>query len=187
MCARRRSNFLLPRCIDRRHRKQVCEDIGNTSALRLQGRSPMAWQPKDLMDIKREFMELAMQEGANRRELCRRFGIGAKAAYALLKRFANEGPAAYTPRSRRPLTSPTRTSSTMEQAVVALRQEHPAWGGRKIARRLVDLGHAQVPPASTITAILHRHGCALSMTCPMLCGKSTSKATLIWHSGVAIR
>ena len=118
----------------------------------------MAWQPKDLMDIKREFMELAMQEGANRRELCRRFGIGAKAAYALLKRFANEGPAAYTPRSRRPLTSPTRTSSTMEQAVVALRQEHPAWGGRKIARRLVDLGHAQVPPASTITAILHRHG-----------------------------
>ena len=39
----------------------------------------------------------------------------------------------------------------MEQAVVALRQEHPAWGGRKIARRLVDLGHAQVPPASTIT------------------------------------
>ncbi|MFN9472374.1 MAG: IS481 family transposase, partial [Acidovorax sp.] len=44
----------------------------------------MAWQPKDLMDVKREFVELAMQEGANRRELCRRFGIGAKAAYALL-------------------------------------------------------------------------------------------------------
>lgn len=118
----------------------------------------MAWQPKDLMDVKREFVELAMQEGANRRELCRRFGIGAKAAYALLKRFAQEGPAAYRPRSRRPLTSPARTGLAMEQAVVALRQEHPAWGGRKIARRLADLGHTQVPPASTITAILHRHG-----------------------------
>ncbi|MDP3228129.1 MAG: IS481 family transposase [Acidovorax sp.] len=118
----------------------------------------MTWQPKDLMDIKREFVALALQEGANRRELCRRFGIGAKAAYALLKRFAQEGPAAYSPRSRRPLTSPSRTQPLLEQAVVALRREHPAWGGRKIARRLADLGHTQVPPASTITAILHRHG-----------------------------
>ncbi|MDP1741085.1 hypothetical protein, partial [Polaromonas sp.] len=28
------SNFLLRRCMDRRHGKQVCEDIGNTSCLR---------------------------------------------------------------------------------------------------------------------------------------------------------
>ena len=41
----------------------------------------MPWQPKDLMDIKREFVALALQEGANRRELCRRFGIAPKAAY----------------------------------------------------------------------------------------------------------
>lgn len=34
----------------------------------------MPWTPKALMDIKREFVELASQEGANRRELCRRFG-----------------------------------------------------------------------------------------------------------------
>src|SRR4051794_28794417 len=35
----------------------------------------MPWQPRNLMGIKREFLELALQEGANRRELCRRFGI----------------------------------------------------------------------------------------------------------------
>lgn len=118
----------------------------------------MAWQPKDLMDIKRDFVELALQEGCNRRELCRRFGISPKTGYALLARYAQEGVAAYVPRSRRPKGSPTRTSPEVEKAVTDLRTTHPAWGGRKIARRLTDLGMDKVPPASTITAILHRHG-----------------------------
>jgi transposase InsO family protein len=118
----------------------------------------VAWTPKELMDIKREFVELALQEGANRRELCRRFGISAKTGYALLARYAQEGTAAYTPRSRRPHSSPARTLPDTEKAVTALRGEHPAWGGRKIARRLADLGMNNAPPASTITAILHRHG-----------------------------
>ena len=34
---------------------------------------------------------------------------------------------------------------------------HRAWGGRKIRRRLLDLGHVGVPAASTITDILRRH------------------------------
>ena len=118
----------------------------------------MAWQPKDLMDIKRDFVALALQEGCNRRELCRRFGISPKTGYALLARHAQEGSAAYMPRSRRPKESPTRTSPEVEKAVIDLRTTHPAWGGRKIARRLADLGMDKVPPASTITAILHRHG-----------------------------
>ena len=41
---------------------------------------------------------------------------------------------------------------------LAVRAEHPAWGGRKIRRRLQDLKHPAVPSASTITAILHRQG-----------------------------
>jgi transposase InsO family protein len=118
----------------------------------------MPWQPKDLMDTREEFVTLALQEGANRRELCRRFGISPKTGYALLKRFASQGNGALAPSSRRPLSSPSRTAPEVEQAVVALRQQHPAWGGRKIGRRLFDLGCLQVPPASTITAILHRHG-----------------------------
>lgn len=118
----------------------------------------MPWTPKDLMDLKQEFVELARKEGANRRELCRRFGISPKTGYALLTRFAQEGAAAYVHRSRKPLSSPSKTSSALEQAVTQLRGQHPAWGGRKIARRLAELGYADVPPPSTITAILHRHG-----------------------------
>lgn len=118
----------------------------------------MPWQPRNPMDIKREFVALALQVGANRRELCRRFGIGPKAGYALLARYAQEGDAAFTERSRRPHGSPTKTAAELESALLALRREHPAWGGRKLARRLSELGHAQVPAPSTITAILRRRG-----------------------------
>jgi transposase InsO family protein len=46
----------------------------------------------------------------------------------------------------------------VERQVLAVRDEHPSWGGRKIHHRLKNLGVASVPAASTITAILHRHG-----------------------------
>ena len=45
----------------------------------------------------------------------------------------------------------------IEDAVLCLRRQHPAWGGRKLHQRLRDLGQPQVPSASTITAILKRH------------------------------
>lgn len=118
----------------------------------------MPWQPRALMSIKQEFVELASREGANRRELCRRFCISPKTGYALLARHAQEGAAAFSERSRRPHKSPARTPALVEQVVIDLRTQHPSWGGRKIARRLLELGHAQVPPPSTITTILHRHG-----------------------------
>lgn len=118
----------------------------------------MPWQPRDLMSTKREFVQLAMQEGANRRELCRRFGISPKAGYTLLKRFAIEGEKAFTERSRRPLHSPRQTVQALQSAVLELRRQHPAWGARKICRRLQDLGHTQVPAASTVTDLLRRHG-----------------------------
>ena len=70
----------------------------------------MAWQPRDLMTTRQEFVQLALQEGANRRELCRRFNITPKAGYALLKRFALEGAGAFTERSKRPVNSPMQTT-----------------------------------------------------------------------------
>jgi len=57
-----------------------------------------------------------------------------------------------TPRRR-------RTDAATEAAVLALRDQHPTWGGRKLRARLRALGTvATVPSARTITAILDRHG-----------------------------
>jgi transposase InsO family protein len=117
----------------------------------------MSWNPRDTVNLRLEFVRLALQEGANRRELCRRYGISAKTGYKWLRRYAESGEAGLQDRSRRPLSSPTRTAADIEQRVIALRSEH-RWGGRKIERRLRDLGDPQVPSAGTMTRILHRHG-----------------------------
>ncbi|HZZ90908.1 MAG TPA: helix-turn-helix domain-containing protein, partial [Caulobacteraceae bacterium] len=61
-------------------------------------------------------------------------------------------------RSRRPLTSPRRSSSQIEDKVLEVRAANPTWGGRKIRRVLQDDGVAGAPAASTITGILRRHG-----------------------------
>ncbi|PVM85239.1 IS481 family transposase [Caulobacter endophyticus] len=112
------------------------------------------------MDRKREFVRLAQVEGANRRELCRRFGVSPSLGYRLLARFAAEGEAGLEARSRRPRRSPAKASGQVEQAVLAVRAEHPAWGGRKIAA-VLRAGRGQGPSPSTITRILHRHGVEL--------------------------
>lgn len=90
-------------------------------------------------------------------ELCARFGISRKTGYKWLNRYLADGPDALRDRSRVPHLSPTRTSVEVEERVLGVREKHPAWGGRKIRRRLIDLGNVDVPAAATITDILHRH------------------------------
>lgn len=118
----------------------------------------MPWKECDRVSLRMELLRLTAQEGANVSELCRRFGISRKTAYKWRTRLAREGPAGLTDRSRRPVRCPGRTSADVEAAVLAVRERHPAWGGRKIRKRLLTLGHRQVPAASTITEILRRHG-----------------------------
>jgi transposase InsO family protein len=47
--------------------------------------------------------------------------------------------------------------AAIEEQVLAVREAHPAWGGRKIRRVLQNQGCPSVPAASTITAILRRN------------------------------
>jgi transposase InsO family protein len=115
----------------------------------------MPWREVSVMDQRREFVRLANQEGANRRELCRRFGISPEVGYKWLGRFAANGELA--DRSRRPHTVPLRTDLAIEDRIVVLRDGHPAWGARKIARCLERDGQA-VPAVSTVHEILRRHG-----------------------------
>lgn len=113
------------------------------------------------MSLKHEFVTLARTEGANVRELCRRYTISPPTGYQLLRRYEREGDAGLAERSRRPHHSPHRTPLEVERAVADLREEHPAWGGRTIRKVLTDKGHHPVPSPSTITAILRRNGCTV--------------------------
>lgn len=104
-------------------------------------------------------LELVVRAGSGEavRVLCHEYGVSPDTAYRWLRRHEDEGPSGLSDRSRRPHTSPSQTTAAMEALVVSLRGEHPSWGGRKLARRLRDLGHMGVPSPSTVTAILRRH------------------------------
>jgi len=115
----------------------------------------MPWREVSIMEQRREFVELTMQEGANRRELCRRFGIHPDTGYKWLGRWLAERELA--DRSRRPHSSPRQTAPSIEGHILAIRDEHPAWGARKIARCL-RRGGIERPALSTVHAILRRNG-----------------------------
>ena len=118
------------------------------------------------MEAKKEFVELAGQGEVNMRELCRRFRISPTTGYELLARYEagrNQGlrgrdlDCALATQSRRPHGSPSKTDEATETIVLAMRDE-THWGGRKIARRLQDLGLESAPPRATVNSILKRNG-----------------------------
>lgn len=118
----------------------------------------MPWKEVSVMEVREEFVTLASKEGANVRQLCRRFGISPTTGYKWLSRHAQEGRAGLADQSRRPTHSPRRTAEAIEQAIVTLRKEHPHWGARKLCRVLQRQECAGSPPAvSTVHAVLQRY------------------------------
>ena len=51
----------------------------------------MSWEEVSTVQLRTEFVLLARQEGANIRQLCRRFNISPSTAYKWLSRFENLG------------------------------------------------------------------------------------------------
>ncbi|BEU22757.1 IS481 family transposase [Paraburkholderia sp. 22B1P] len=117
----------------------------------------MPWDVKDTMNRREDFVCEAATQAVPFSELCRKFKITRQTGYKWLARHKSEGSKGLADRSRRPLHSPTRSPEHIEALVLDLRREH-GWGGRKIARRLRDLGQMEVPAPATITEILRRHG-----------------------------
>lgn len=117
----------------------------------------MPWKELSKMSQRLEFAMLASVEGANMSELCRRFGISRVTGYQWRGRFICDGELGLVEQSRRPLTCPQQSSADIEQRIIAMRGEHPRWGGRKLRKRLLDEGIENVPAPSTVTAVLRRH------------------------------
>lgn len=117
----------------------------------------MPWKQVSAMDQREEFVRLALLEGANRRELCRRFGVSPETGYKWLNRFTAGEAEDFADRPRRPLTSPLQIAEADAERICEVRARHPAWGARKIKAFLEARGH-QMPAASTVHQALRRHG-----------------------------
>jgi transposase InsO family protein len=111
------------------------------------------------MSLRKEFITLATAGSSSMQLVCDRFGISRKTGYKWLHRFQRGGWEALADQSRQPHSCPWKTSPAVEEAILKLRQAHPAWGARKLRLRLQATGWKALPSASTITAILRRHGC----------------------------
>ena len=118
----------------------------------------MPWKEVSIMSEREEFVRLALQEGANKSELCRRFEISRPTGDKWIARFAAQGRAGLADRSRRPEHTPTRVAVQVEDLIVRMRQAHRAWGARTIRARLLAQGHRDIPNRSTVHAVLLRHG-----------------------------
>lgn len=81
-------------------------------------------------------------EGVNVRAECASLGVSTKTFYKYLARFRAEGVEGFYPRSRRPLTSPTRITAAAEDAIVRARKvlDDDGWdaGAEQIAFWLGD-------------------------------------------------
>jgi transposase InsO family protein len=125
----------------------------------------LPWSQVTVEQQREEFVRLARQPNANVSQLCRRFGISRKTGYKWL------GREDLRDRSRCPHSSPGRTPREVEAHVIAMRAQHPAWGGRKIAHVLARDAGVTIA-SNTVNWVLKRHG---------LISPAASDAATAWH------
>ena len=116
----------------------------------------MSWETKTVMEQRKEFILAASEEDANISKLCREFGISRKIGYKWINRAAKSLP--LCDQSRRPHQQPSKTAIELEQKIVQMRLDHPAWGGKTIRAALESAGVEGLPSAKTCCNILKRNG-----------------------------
>src|SRR5690242_19225258 len=107
-------------------------------------------------------------EKVNVRAECALLGVAPKTFYVYLARFRAEGVEGFYPRSRRPLSSPTRLSASAEDLIVRARKEldDAGWdaGADQIGFWLAEPGRwpaelgKSLPSRATINRVLDRRG-----------------------------
>lgn len=118
----------------------------------------MPWKVSDPM-TERMYFVTRLEKGERMTDLCREFGISRKTGYKFWERFKRQGVTALSDESRAPRRVARKTSEALEELLVEARGTHPSWGGKKL-KDVLEREHPEVklPSASTVAAILKRHG-----------------------------
>ena len=116
----------------------------------------MPWKEQTVEHLRCEFVVEVLAGEITKSKLCAKYGISRVTGDKWIDRYQNgQG---FADRSRAPFHSPKKTNSEVEQLVINVRLEHPAWGARKIVRHLKNQGFTDLPAQSTVCAILSRAG-----------------------------
>lgn len=119
----------------------------------------MPWKESSAVEERLRFVARLI-EGEAMTDLCLEFGISRKTGYKIFNRYKEEGIAALTDRSRRPVHYANQLPAQIEALIVRLKREKPHWGARKIRELLVRRlpSEVRLPAISTVHCVLDRHG-----------------------------
>jgi transposase InsO family protein len=111
------------------------------------------------MDERTRFVIECLRGEMSMTELCQYYEISRKTGYKWRQRFNNGGHPWLVDRSRAPHAHPNATAEEVVTILIGARKAHPTWGPRKLVAWLaVKYPRLQLPSASTVGAILKRHG-----------------------------
>jgi transposase InsO family protein len=116
------------------------------------------WKARAPVDLRMQFVT-RHRDGERMVDLCREFGVSRKTGYKIVERYERLGALGLLDQSRAPKTVRHRLSDEIAEFIVAARQAHPSWGGRKLRDVLIKQ-HPELafPAASTIGTLLKRRG-----------------------------
>lgn len=109
------------------------------------------------MEKRYEFIREYLDEESSLAELCREHGISRKTGYKWLERYEERGLGGLEDRRSNALHHPNQTAANLEAIILAVREQHPTWGPKKLLASLQRKEPAENWPArSTIGALLKR-------------------------------
>jgi putative transposase len=124
----------------------------------------MPWRSKCPMSQRLDFVHAVLHRrpGESIRELCHAAGVSERVGHKWLARYGVGGPAALADRSHAPQRPAHQVAPALVEQIIALREQQPTWGGRKLREVLAREAPGEDWPApSTITTLLKRAGLVL--------------------------
>lgn len=120
----------------------------------------MPWGAKTVEEKREEFV-LAAKGSRNFSALCREYGITRRTGYKWMTRacVGDPGKAWSANVSTAPKHKANKTPAQMENIILQVRKENPAWGGETIRKVLENAGQEHLPCVKTCNNILKRNGC----------------------------
>ena len=117
----------------------------------------MPWKIFSALGERTRFVRAALQHRKPFTVLCLAFGISRRIGYKWCHRFQRGGPTGLRHRSRRPRSSPQRTTQRWRHILQRLRSRYPHWGAKKIHARLRHkFPRTRLPAVRTISKWLPR-------------------------------
>ena len=119
----------------------------------------MPWTETRAMDQRMRFVVEYDLDELPMTVLCARYKISRKTGYKWLRRAEEAAREGFQDHSRAPHHHPNQVPPEIERAVVAMREEYPTWGPKKILPKLRERAPLTLWPArSTIAELLRRKG-----------------------------